>query len=149
MNIALSVTARRHQRLHNTGKANFVGSLLELLKCLGIEILCRAQSKLTGSKVTDGPAVHGVVDGLCARHHLYALFLEIEEALGAYGLYFWDDYVGAVFPDHCLKRISIEHGEHLSLVSHLHSWSIIITVASHDILSGALCCNNKFTAQLT
>ena len=49
----------------------------------------------------------------------------------------------------CLKRISIEHGEHLSLIGHLHSWSIIITVASHDILSGALCCNNKFTAQLT
>ena len=63
VHIALTVTGGRHQGLDDTGETDFVGSSLELVEGLGIEILRRAQSQLLGGQVADGTAVHGVVDG--------------------------------------------------------------------------------------
>ena len=47
------------------------------------------------------------------------------------------------------KGVSIEHGEDLFLVGHLHGWRVIILVASYDILSGTLRGDSKLLAQFS
>ena len=50
--------------------------------------------------------------------------------------------------DDTVKRFSIEHTEHLTLIGHLHGRSPFVCIASNDILSQALGGNHKLLAQL-
>ena len=107
MNITLSVSGGRHQRFYHTGEANLIGSLLELVKGLGIEIFGSSQSQFLGSQIADSPSVHGIVDGPSTGHHLNALLFEIKQPFGAYRLYLWHNDVGLVFLHHSLQRIAV------------------------------------------
>ena len=141
------MSAARHQGFHHTGEANLVGSPLELVESLGIEIPGRAQPQLTAGQVADGAAVHVVVYGTCRRHHLDAQLLKLEQTLRADGLYLGHDDVGLVLPDHSLQRIAVEHGKNLTLIGHLHSRGIVVAVAGNDILAGPHGGNHKLLAQ--
>ena len=109
MHIALTMTRRRHQRLHHTGESDLIGSSLELLEGLGIEILGSTQTQLLSSEITDSTTVHREVHGTGRRNHLDALFLELEEALCTDGLNLRHDDIGLVLVDYCLEGITVEH----------------------------------------
>ena len=147
MHIALSVSARRHQRLDHTGETYLVGGTPEFVIRLGVEIFRRAQPQFLGGKVANGTAVHGIVHCLGTGHHLHPLPLIVEKAFGAYGLYLRHNDVGAVLAHHGIEGLAVEHGEHLALVGHLHGRCPLISVASHHILSRPLGGNDKFLAQ--
>ena len=146
---ALSVTRRRHERLDYARETNLLRVFAQLLECSGVEVFSCAQTEFLCSEVANSLAVHRVVDGACARHYLYALLLEVEEALGAYRLNLRHDDVGAVLFNDSAQRFAVEHVEHLVLVCNLHSRCILISVACHDILSCTLCGDDKLLAQFT
>ena len=147
VDVALAVATRRHQRLHHAGETNLVGSLLEFLERLGVEILGRTQAQLFRGQVADSPTVHGVVDGTSRRHHLHSLLLKLEEALGTDGLNLGHNDIGLMLLHHSLQRIAVKHGKHLALVGHLHGWRIVVAVAGDDILASPLGGNHKLFAQ--
>ena len=149
MDIALAVTAGRHQRLHDTRETNFVGSTLELVEGLGVEIFRRAQTELARGQVADGPTVHGVVDGTGRRHHLDTLLLKLKQALSTNGLNLGYNNVRLVLIDHSLQCIAVEHGKDLSLVGHLHGRGIIVAVAGNDILASTHGGYHKLLAQFS
>ena len=149
VDVALSVTTRRHQRLHHTRESDLVGSLLKLVERLGIEVFGRPQSQFLGSEVADGAAVHREVDCLGRGDDLYALLLHLEEALGTDGFDLGHDDVGAVAGHDRCQGVSVQHAEDLALVSHLHGGCIVVTVASDDVLAGTLGSDGKFLAQFT
>ena len=121
--------------------------MFELVERLGIEILGRAEAQFLGSQVTNGAAVHCVVDGTGRGNDLNALFFELKEALGTDGLNLRDDDVGLMLTDNCLESIAIQHRKNFALIGHLHGRSIIIAVASDDILAGTFGGNHKLFAQ--
>ena len=149
MHVALAVTTRRHQRLHDTWEANLIGSILELIEGLGIEILRRAQTQFLRSQVADGAAVHGVVDGTGRGNHLNALFLELEKPLRADGLDLRNNDIRLVFVDDSFERIAVEHREHFTLICHLHSGRIVISVAGNHILAGTHGGNHELLTQFS
>ena len=121
--------------------------LAQLLERSSVEVFCCAQTKLLCGEVANSLAVHRVVDGACARHYLYALLLEVEEALGAYRLNLGHDNIGVVLLNDSAQRVAVEHVEHLVLVCNLHCRCILISVACYDILSSTLCGDDKLLAQ--
>ena len=48
-----------------------------------------------------------------------------------------------------VESLSIKHIKDLTLVCHLHGWSIGIAVTGYDILSCPFCSNDKLFAQFT
>ena len=145
----LSLAARRHQRLHHAGEANLLGSLLQLIKGLGVEVARRLQSQLLGSQVTDGLAVHRIVDGLGTGHHLDAFAFKVIKTLRANSLNLRHNQVGLVPTYGSLQGIAVEHAEHFTLIGHLHGGCTGIRIARHDILSQPLGGNHKLLAQFT
>ena len=109
MYIALSVTTRRHKRLHHTWEADFVSGTFKLVEGLGIEILCCAQSKLARGEVANGSPVHGEVHRTGAWHHLHSQLLIVEEPLCAYCLYLRHYDVWLMFPYCRVEGIAVEH----------------------------------------
>ena len=123
--------------------------MFELLEGLGIEILGGTQSELPCRQVTDGTTVHRIVHGTCGRHHLDTLLLKLKESLRTDGLNLRHDDVGLVFFHHCLQCITVEHGEHLTLISHLHGRGMVVTVTGNYILSGTLGRNHELFTQFS
>ena len=121
--------------------------LAELFQGGGIEILGCAQAQFLGCEVADGLAVHGEVDGACARHYLNAFLLEVEKTLSAYSLDFGHDDVGSVTLNNFSQGVAVEHVEHFVLVGNLHCRCVLILVACNDILSCTLGGDDKFLAQ--
>ena len=121
--------------------------LAELFQGGGIEILGCAQTQLLGCEVADGLAVHGEVDGACARNHLNAHLLKVEESFGSDGFNLWYDNVRLVTLHHSGKRVAVQHVENLMFVGNLHCRCVLILVACNDILSCTLGGDDKFLAQ--
>ena len=143
----LPMTAGGHEGLYDTGETYLLRSLHQLFVGGGIEVFCCAQSQFPGSKVSYSLTVHGVVYSSCRWHHLYALLFKIKEAFCAYGLHLWHYDVWLVLAYHSREGIAIKHGEHLTLVCHLHGRSIGITITRNDVHACTLGCYNKFLTQ--
>ena len=121
--------------------------LEELFQGGGIEILGCAQTQLLGCEVADGLAVHGEVDGACARNHLNAHLLKVEESFGSDGFNLRHDNVRLVTLHHSGKCVAVQHVENLMFVGNLHCRCVLILVACNDILSCTLGGDDKFLAQ--
>ena len=63
-------------------ETNLLRVFAQLLECSSVEVFGCPQTELLCGEVANSLAAHRVIDGACARHNLYALFLEVEEALG-------------------------------------------------------------------
>ena len=140
------MAAAGHEGLHDAGESDVADGLAELVVGLGVVVLGRAQSQLLGGQVAYGAPVHGEVHGAGRRHHLYALLLELEEALGAYGLDLGHDDVGLVLTDDGLEGVAVEHVQHFALVGHLHGGRVVVAVAGNDVLPGPHGGDDKFLA---
>ena len=147
--LALTVTGRAHQRLDDTGEADFCCSSAEFLIIVGIAVVGCFQSQFRMSQFADFLAVHGVVYRLGARNYLNAHFLCVVQHFGADRLDFRHDDVRLVFADGGHQGFAVEHTEHLTLVGHLHCRCVPVGIASDDILSLAFAGNDKFLAQFS
>ena len=50
--------------------------------------------------------------------------------------------------DGCHEGISVEHWKDFALVSYLHSRSVLVCIASYNVLTFSLAGDDKFLAQL-
>ena len=137
-----------HQRLHHARVADPVGRLAQLLQCRGVEVAGGLQPQLLGRQVADRLAVHRVVHGPRARHHLDARAFEVVETFGTDRLDLRDDHVRAVFRNGRRKGLAVQHVEDLEAVGYLHGRSVGIFVARHDRLAQPLGRNRELLAQL-
>ena len=114
----------------------------ELLKARGMTFAAAESCTggLIAKRITDVP-------GACARNHLNAHLLKVEESFCSDGFNLWYDNVRLVTLHHSGKCVAVQHVENLMFVGNLHCRCILILVACNDILSCTLGGDDKFLAQ--
>ena len=112
-------------------------------------VACRSDSEFLCCQISDGFSVHRVVYRSGRGDHADAFRLIFVKSFGSNGFNFADNEVGMVLFDDAIQCFSIEHGEHLIFIGHLHCGRTAVGVASHDILSQTLGGDRKLFPEFT
>ena len=149
VNLALSVSAAAHQGFDDAGVADDLDCLLQFFVGVGVAVVGGLEPEIGVCQLADGLSVHGVVHGFGTWNHLYSHLFAFIKLFGADGFDFGDDDVWLHFIDGLHQCLAVQHAEHSAFVGHLHCRCTGILVASHNVLSFALACDDKFFTQFS
>ena len=138
------MSGRTHQRLDDAGITDHVCRSFQFVKCIGISVISRFQSKFRMSQFANFLTIHGKIHRTCTWHHLNTHFFAIIKFFSPDSLNLGHYDIRLMLINYSHQSISVQHIENLTLIRHLHGRRMCISITCNDILSLALARNDKF-----